>query len=203
MKQNSHGKPATGAGGAVTVAVGKLLHDHGNLVVPAVFVMGIAIVYMLGMRAGPREASADEQQNELRVETALTRLDNVETDDRDAKTVVQSFYTDTKRRQIPADELQRNIFAAEHTGRSDGRQGYDSDGGDSSGGSSALRDALSRARSLRLQSVLSGQNDSRALISDTLVSEGETIEGWTVSEIRRRSVVLTWNGRSYVLEMPQ
>ncbi|MFP3936892.1 MAG: hypothetical protein ACLFVW_01030 [Phycisphaerae bacterium] len=204
MKQNSQEKPATGAGGSLAVAAGKLLHDHGNLVVPAVFVMGIAVVYMLGMRAGPREASADEQQNELRVESALDRLDRVETDDRDAKTVVQSFYTNTKRRQIPAGNLSRNVFTTEHAGLGEDPQSYsESDGGESSGGSSAQREALSRVKSLRLQSVLSGQSDSRALISDTLVSEGETIEGWTVSEIRRRSVILTWNDRSYVLQMPQ
>lgn len=204
MKRNDTNKPAAGAGGSVAMMVGKLLSSHGNLLVPAVFVLGIAVVYMLGLRAGPREASADERQNELRVETALTRLDQVKTDDRDAKTVVQSFYTNTKRRQIPVESLSRNVFAPNR------RPGDDStadqhDRGTERGisGSSALHQALSRAKALKLQSVLSGQSDSRALISDTLVSEGQTIEGWTVSEIRRRSVVLTWEGHSYVLEMPQ
>ncbi|MGC9454409.1 MAG: hypothetical protein ACP5HU_06045 [Phycisphaerae bacterium] len=204
MKPNNADRPAGGAGGSVAETVGKLLQDHSNLLVPAVFIVGIAMVYMLGLRAGPREASAEEQQNELRVESALTGLDRPTDDDRDAESVVRSFYTDTKRRQIPVEYLRRNVFSMSiQAGGDSEHQGHSDTGSDVTGGSSALHQALVRAKALRLQSVLLSEHDSRALISDTLVSEGQTIESWTVTEIRRRSVVLSWNGHNYVLELPQ
>ncbi len=173
------------------------------LAVPALFLVGIVIVYMLGLRAGPRQASADEQQNEMRVEAALVRLDTAEADDdRNAKEVVESFYTDTRRRQVPIDELVRNAFVFEPRGREADEDGPLS-GTEYGSERSGLHQAVARAKTLNLQSVLKGSGSSRALISDTLVSQGETIAGWTVEEIRPRSVVLTWEEHRFVLEMPQ
>jgi hypothetical protein len=211
MTNNDSDKPKTGpralsgAGGSMLAAADKLLTHHGNLLVPALFVAGIVAVYLLGLRVGPREASADEQQNEMRVETALVRLDQFADDGRDAETVVRSFYTDTSRRQIPLGDLARNGFVfdpRDATGESqpDHRNAISET---RAGGSSALHQAVARAKRLKLQSVLSGRNGSKALISDNLLSEGQTIDGWTVSKINPRNVVLTWEGHQYVLEMPR
>jgi hypothetical protein len=210
MSENHPDKPTTGpkalsgTGGSMLSAADKLLTNHGNLLMPALFVLGVVGVYLLGLRAGPRQVSADEQQNELRVETALVRLDQFSENDEDAEAVVRSFYTDTRRRQIPIDQLARNGFVFDPRDATDDGRRTDRSAVDETnlGGSSALHRAVAKAKTLRLQSVLSGQNGSRALISDNLLSEGQTIEGWTVSEIRPRSVVLTWQGHQYVLEMP-
>ena len=53
---------------------------------------------------------------------------------------------------------------------------------------------------MRLQSILFGEQ-TVAVISNNLLTEGQQIDGWTVTQIRRRSVTLKWKDKTFVLEM--
>jgi len=49
--------------------------------------------------------------------------------------------------------------------------------------------------------VLSGSSGRFATISNNLLTEGQTISGWTVSKIIPGEVVLTWRDQTHVLKM--
>lgn len=207
-RQNSTRPDAAGgsSGSPIFAAGSKLLSNHGNLLLPVLFVLGVLSVYLLGLGMGPRQASAGEQQDEMRVESALNRLDQFTAHEgEDARQVVQSFYTDTERRQVPIDRLTGNPYVFHVNEATEDRPDAGNYGGDRphDGGAGALREAIRAAKRLNLQSVLTGPSGSKALISDNLLSEGQTVAGWTVSEIRPRSVVLTWKGHRFVLKLPQ
>jgi len=59
---------------------------------------------------------------------------------------------------------------------------------------------MAEVRKLRLQSVLVGRQTA-AMVSNNLLTTGQTINGWTVSRIEPREVELTWKDQKYVLEL--
>jgi hypothetical protein len=59
---------------------------------------------------------------------------------------------------------------------------------------------LAAAKGLKLQSVLSGRTPT-AMISNNVLTVGQTISGWTVAEIHPRYVVLTWETHKFELRM--
>jgi hypothetical protein len=117
---------------------------------------------------------------------------------------VDTFYYETSQRQIPADEMPGNPFefkppaadkpvpVATTTG----------EGESNAVGAKRLSEAMEAARQLRLQSILTGANGATAMISNNLLTEGQTIAGWTVKKIQGRQVTLTWNDQAYELKMP-
>jgi len=70
-------------------------------------------------------------------------------------------------------------------------------------GAKELSEAMVAVRDLRLQSVLIGKSGATAIISNNLLSEGQTIQGWTVSKIQAREVLLVWKDQKFVLKMQE
>ena len=62
---------------------------------------------------------------------------------------------------------------------------------------------MSAVHTLSLQSVVTGEHGTMAMISNNLLTVGQRIHGWTVSEIGPRHVVLAWKDRQHVLHMPR
>lgn len=184
--------------------------SKGNLVLVGLFAASIACVYLLSLRSTPAAASAEQRRIELHVESALSLLARPNPTDaeksRRAQAVLDAFYCQAAQRQIPLEKLSGNPFVFKPPGKvklpaeaepsvapPDPENPRDED----------LSEAIAAVGQLTLQSVLTGSSGATAMISNNILSEGQTIRGWTIISIRPREVLLKWNDQRYVLKMPQ
>jgi len=174
-----------------------------NLLLVALFAVGIGGVYLLSLRQGPAEASAQERQTEVQVDTALARLSATSGVQAKAKTLVDAFYYQASQRQIPVEDLWGNPFQYTPPRRPEATKKPEDKGPKrpAAGERPSGPDPLAEARKLSLQSVLKGTDGSKAMISNNLLAEGQMIRGWTVQTIEPRKVVLTREGKTFVLKM--
>ncbi len=185
----------------------KALPIKSNLILVVMFVAGIATVYLLSLRSGPRKASAQQIEVERKVDIALEAMKVLPSKRGEAKNLINTFYYEMQQRQIPISHLKGNPFTflppdtpvpkldsrapdkvVDHSPAPDAKKERD--------------DALKAAGELKLESVLMGTR-TMAMISNNLLARGQQISGWTIVEIRSREVVLKWRGETYVLKMPE
>ena len=182
---------------------------QGNLLLAVLFVAGIGCVYLLSLRNGPATASAQQKDQELKVESVLTqiRVRSAQTTGGGAvntHALVDTFYYETRQRQVPAEELPGNPFEFKPpVGNPTMPVSAPVEEGESNAvGAKRLSEAIEAVRQLKLQSVLAGAGGATAMISNNLLTEGQTIAGWTVTKIEGRQVTLTWGDQTYMLRMP-
>ena len=182
----------------------------GNAVLAIMTAASLGAVGLLALKARPQAASAEETQAGTQIEATIAMLDMpAHVKDGKADTMKEAFYCESARRQIPMEMLLGNPFVfvppeppPETTTKPD-----------QSSSRSARRQSLSRneefsramreVRKLGLESVLLGPRDPVAMISGSLLAKGQSISGWTVSEIRPLEVVLTWRNRKHVLKISE
>ena len=177
----------------------------GGMVMVGVFRAGIAGLYLLSRGNRPAEASAEQRLVEARVDSALLELDQAGGPDRAGPgkklSVVERFYHDSRSRQIPLGDLRSNPFVFKPPpGKRKAAVALGGTKPKKPAVSPQWRQASEAARRMRLQSILFGQQ-TVAVISNNLLTEGQQIDGWTVTRIRPRSVTLKWKDRTFVLEM--
>jgi len=197
-------QPPGGARGGSSKPRLKLPISPGNLLLAGMLAAAGVGLYLLSLRNGPQVASAEEQANEARIEAALVQLKNTPLTELDeTETVVDTFYYEASQRQIPISRISGNAFAyvpptptgiispEELAGQGhSARQGHEEE-----------PDAIRIVKQLKLQSVLMGSGEAKAIISNSLVGEGQRIQGWTVRSIKPREVLLTRGDLKYVLRM--
>ncbi|HUU60718.1 MAG TPA: hypothetical protein VMZ50_14450, partial [Phycisphaerae bacterium] len=161
-----------------------------------------------GLRGGPAAASAEQRLADAKVDSALllyNRSAGGSAGPRSASpSIVDRFYYDAEQRQVPPGDLQANPFlfkAPPKTPASDVMQEAQSKA-PAAAPSGEWKGALSAAQGLKLQSVLSGSHGNVAMISNNLLTEGQTIRGWTVNRIDPKAVTLSWKNRKFILRMP-
>jgi hypothetical protein len=188
---------------AAPSAAGKLLANKGNLLLAGLFAGGIFLVYLLSLRGGPSTANAEQQQVELQVETALSQFsaNGRKEESRKAREVVGSFYREARQRQVPIKQLSGNPFVYKSPGPAEAAPVKAQPAQEETIAARNLGEALDAARQLVLQSVLTGEHGNTAMISNNLLTEGQTLGDWTVSKIEPRRVVLTFRGQEFVLRM--
>jgi len=180
---------------------------RGTVVLVGVYAAGIAGLYGLKLRNGPSTALADQGMLHAKVEAALNVMGAAPPaadleQRRSAKAIVGEFYTAARQRQTEPKDLKGNPFLCripeaapvQPTTRPEPAKPRGPDEADQ---------ALAAAKTLKLQSVLVGGREPTAMISQNLLTEGQTIKGWTVSRITPTEVELTWRDRKHVLEMPK
>jgi hypothetical protein len=182
---------------------------QGNLLLVALVLAGLAGVYLLSLRSGPATASAQQVQDEMRVDAALTNLRHPPEGGlaaQKSRTIIDMFYHETRQKQVPVSQLVANPFVFKIPGAGvamlvsqEPDQAVKTDV-DMSGPA-----ALAAVRQLKLQSVLMGSrpSESLAMVSNNLLAVGQEVGGWTVRKIEPSRVTLTWREQEYVLEMPR
>ncbi|MCD4699095.1 MAG: hypothetical protein K8R91_00785 [Phycisphaerae bacterium] len=185
---------------------------RSNIFLVVLFVGGAAAVYGLSLRKGPDEASAEQQIAEAQVDSAILRIASedstkVTTPSSGQVTgrVLKNFYDRIAERQIPLSDLKKNPFvfvptapvasllvegslrpkATEKTPEEKRRE-----------------ETTAVLKTLHLQSVMMGRDGGTALISNNLLTVGQTIDGFEIKSISPRLVVLVRDGKEFVLEMP-
>ncbi len=188
---------AAGDGGSTKPSLSK-----ANLLLATLFLAGLGGVYLLSLRGGPAEASAEQQAVKMQVEAALTAISGAPKS-RKAREVVESFYRAAADRQIPLKDLSGNPFVYSPPPRLEPvkpEKPAPDQKSEEDPAARRLSEAMEKIRDVQLQSVLMGSTPT-AMISNNLLTEGQTLQGWTVAEIDTRRVVLTWQGHRHVLTM--
>jgi len=173
------------------------------------FVAGLACVLLLAAQSGPAPASAQATQTETQVESTLSRLvSSAQAGKLPAgqdEAIINTFYYEARHRQISVADLRSNPFVFTRIAGVSGASLLGAAPAASqaaSDGALEYGQAVLAARGLTLQTILTGSGRSTAMISNNLLTEGQTICGWTVSEIRPREVVLVWKDKTHVLALP-
>jgi hypothetical protein len=177
---------------------------RNNLILACLFAAGLLGVYLLSLRGGPTQASAEQLQAEQQVDAALLAKSPSIKDSRSAKTIVDSFYEEARLRQIPIGSLKTNPFL-QRVRLAAAIAPAATNPAESAIATVASMDqtaATDAVKQLKLQTILSGA-DGRALamISNNLISEGQTISGWTVIKINPKDVTLSWKDQKYTLQL--
>ena len=180
--------------------------NSANLLLVGLFVAGTGCLYLLSLANGPEAASAGERSTEAKIDAVLMQIGKVKEDAGETTSaIVDTFYYEAAQRQIPLDQLAGNPFRYRpaHASQDAAANGNPAPGGEQARRDAAVEDAAAAVQKLVLQSVLTGADGAKAMISNNLLSEGQTINGWTVLSIRDREVTLTWKDKKYVLTLPR
>lgn len=198
-------------------------HDHGsyrvrtmrgNVIMVMLFAAAAALVYGLTLWGGPTMASAQQQAVELQVDSTILRLSRDlklaaggSRPGRISREVLQQFYDEIGRRQVPLGDLGKNPFrfvppaGSEPIVTTPGEAEAAAD--PQPGERMPTRDEMkARLNRLNLQAIQRAARGAVAIISNNLVTEGQIIEGFTVKQISPKEVILSWNGEDFVLCMP-
>jgi hypothetical protein len=219
--------PATGPQNFADEPAGKPWEkiDRFTMVLAVLMVAGAASVYLLKKNCGPARASASEIKTQTKVEKALDGIRQI--DPRAVartEALVASFYYEPSRRQVESKAFEQNPFllrldaslAAKIKDKDPGANGDSSNvvsdetpdaaSPDTAAASKAkaLATAVGKLDGLKLQSTMvRPQGKSTALISDFVLSTGDTIQGWKIRKIQPDRVTLQWQEFTHTLRMPQ
>jgi hypothetical protein len=188
----------------VPLSRSKWLADGLNLTMLAMIVVTAGGLFFLVRQSGPSAASADQKLMEQKVDLTLRHLENSRREllaGGKEEDIVERFYEDPSSRQIPQDELNTNPFRFKAPPSMQQVRTEENPSGRLVN-AEEWKVALAAAQKLKLQSVLSGNGQTLAMISNNLLTVGEEIEGWKIESIDARSVTLRWRDRTYLLEMP-
>lgn len=196
---------SVGEGGQTFHSAGRIIFGKGNILLACLFAAGIGCVYLLRLSGGPQTASAQQQMNESQVNAVLAAISApAGAKDTSAASVVAAFYMQASQRQLPLADLHANPFiyqppptkvlapattqpvVSQETAKNTAQ---------------VLETQMQAAKTLTLQSVLTGAAGATAVISNNLLMEGQTIRGWTISKIGPKEVLLTWKEQTFVLKM--
>lgn len=198
---------AQAAGGQVQMrSRTKRSAPRANMVLAGLFLAGLGCVYLLSLQDGPAVADAKHRAIELQVDSALQQLGSSPGQlgaSSAGKTgtldMIEDLYARMSDRQVPVKCLRGNPFVFVppdvQPGPKDPVQRAD-----------PLTAAIRRARNMKLQSVMVAEPVAAAVISDRLLTVGQQIEGWIVSDIGSRRVVLTYSRNkdlTYVLKLSE
>ncbi|MCP4375698.1 MAG: hypothetical protein GY794_05925 [bacterium] len=200
-------RPAIGAAnGTSSAEESAMAQKRANLVLAILFLAGMAIVYFMSMHNDITEADPLGVANETIVNSAVqqfqadaAKTENAADDGNMNPTeIAREMMTGTSKRQVPLDDLKDNPFVLVPASQSE----HDPEETTPVGRSTGVT-ALQRAEALRLQSIVSTNNRSLAIISDRLVTVGQEIAGWKVEKIGNGQVILKRKDLTYVLRVKQ
>ena len=160
--------------------------------------------YLFHLKQKPQKASAQQQEDEAKVDKAFSKLLNEKEKEKsrkvfeDTEEMVQAFYEYPTKQQVALKELQRNPFSS-MLAKDDKATDVD----DAKERREKLKAELSkRAGELQLQSVLQGPRGFQCLINGEVYGEGEKIAGiFVIKSISEGGVVLAAEDMNFTLQM--
>ncbi|HUU22840.1 MAG TPA: hypothetical protein VM389_09930 [Phycisphaerae bacterium] len=187
--------------------------NRANIIMAALFVGAGALVFLLTLRRGPAQASAEVRTLRSEVNDALKQFESsgrftalasgarVDTDQ-----LLDKFKDQVSQRQIPASALRKDPFVfvpplRPQAGSAGAGQTADRTP-PADPKAQSRREAQTRFEALCLQGIQRGQAGMVAIVSNNLVAPGQRIDCFTVKKIEEGSVTLVWEGEEFVLKMP-
>jgi hypothetical protein len=176
------------------------------------FLGGLTWVFFASRQFTPVEMSEEDRKNQTYIDAGLQNMMKIssgkEKHREKMRGMIRSIYFEAKNRQIPMDELKHNPFVFEpavaKAPKPEPVKTRPVDTPKRKPEDDKPPEPVEQPPpidGLRLQSVLLG-NPASAMISGSMVNEGQTLQGWKIVKIEASRVVLQWKDRQYVLRMP-
>ncbi len=194
--------------GATSAQESANAQKRANVVLAVLFLAGMAVVYFMSMKteaakedplAAAREAIVNDAVKQFQI-NPVTIANDPQKPDQPEKSPVElarEMMTGAPERQVPLKQLKNNPFVL----RADKQSKRVKLSAPKSVGITPGVTALQKAEALELQSIVTANDRSLAIISDRLVSVGQDIAGWRVHEIGNGQVTLKRKHLSYVLRV--
>lgn len=186
-----------------SVGGGKKRLNRGAIIFIASCVICVGGLYLLHLKQKPKKASAQQQQDEAKLDKALNKLVNTKEKEKsrklfeDTEEMVQAFYEYPTKQQVALKELHRNPFSS-MLANDDRAMNI----GDAKERKEKQRSELTKKmKDLQLQSVLQGPRGFLCLINGNSYVEGQTVENtsFVIKSISDGKVVLTSHDMEFSL----
>ena len=184
---------------------------RANVVLAILFLAGMGVVYFMSMHDKKVEANPLEIASETIVNSAVLQFqanpnsvtgdppENTNQADRNPVELAREMITGISKRQVPLKELKNNPFMLIRQKRAKPTKAKPT----RKSGSTPGLDALRKAETLQLQSIVVANDRPLAIISERLLTVGQEIKGWKVHKIGSGQVILKCYDLSYVLRVKQ
>lgn len=180
----------------LTVAGREKKLKQSTIILMAVFVVGAFGVWMMIRKAVPSAAAAAQKKDEVaEIEMAIAQLNGMQSEvSGQMKNVTARLNHLSEVGQIAVEDLRKNPFTREEPS---GQMNAD----DPTQKQFLEEQARRNAAGLQLWSITASPSGARCMINDKLLHPGDTIEGFSVKEIRTASVIMEQNGIKVELKM--
>jgi hypothetical protein len=188
------------------LSAGSLL-ANGNVILLIIAVAGVGVLLVLRSGHAPAAASADQEAVEQQVDTALLQAKALAARRKNTgRSIIERFYYQAEARQVPVEGVEGNPFRFRAPPREvPDPQPEETDApapqAETGTTAAARRRALAAVRDLKLQSVMTGSRGRVAMVSNNLLTAGQSIHGWQVVDVGPRSVTLRWRDQIHRLTM--
>ena len=174
--------------------------DRSTVMMGVLFLVGIGWVLWESHAAGKAGPTAREGSNAVMVQAGLADMNRIVARDSAGQGgVVANFYHKASERQVPLAALPVNPFITFGWEPPPGKDQLV----EAKENSAPAAPSAPPVKQLQLQSVLVMGNNSSATISGEFVTQGQVVAGWQVERIAPAKVVLRWQDKTHVLNMPQ
>jgi len=179
----------------LTVAANSKNVRRSTVLVAILVAIGLVCLLFMIRKSQPQAASAKQSKDdETKIEAAISRLTGVRSEmagRMDA--IIQKFYEFSDVFQVRVGELAKNPFQVEGVAKVIKEESTVAQ-------DPAVKAALMRrekmqqqASMLRLLSIMRSDSGHSCMINDQILRQGDTIEGFTVTQIASNSVELIWS----------
>ncbi len=192
--------------GEFVISESKPAANRGSLVLFGLVLAGVGLTYLMFLRTGPKAADAAAlQQNQQASQTISTFLNDgnaniklMESMLKNTKKVVEQFLNYPNMTQVPLSDLKTNPFrfapqkaAGETESEAITRKRREEE----------RLATLKAVQGLQLQSVMHGEARKACMINNTLVQEGQAIEGFTIEKINPQGIIVKSGVYRFELKM--
>ncbi len=168
---------------------------QSTIVMMVLFLLGGACVWFMIKKTTPAAVNAALSPEETRLEQAIASINNTTQTQNKMQDILDKFYKFSEFEQISVSELKKNPFA-----KNSDIQSVDSlmsENMDSKRGTTYIQN-------LKLWSVIDSNGRKSCMIGDKILTEGDSILNYQVSQIDQKSVELVSNdGASIVLKITE
>lgn len=161
------------------------------------FIAGLACLGFMIKRSTPQAATASESKSEeTEIEIAIARLVGVKSEMFNKMgEIVEKFYEFSDVEQVEVNELAKNPFEFEL-----GRAGLDTSTEEVTAKPNLQaiqrQKMAKKAEGLKVLSIMQSGRGNCCMIGDKFLFEGDTVEGFTITEIKEDRVKLLWSAAS-------
>lgn len=171
-----------------------------------VVLAGACVIYLMYFRGGPRSAAAATNEQSEQNSAAISRFleaggENIKLMERmlrGTEKVVQQFRNYPSTTQIPLADLKANPF------RYAPPKGANPEADEALARKHRAEEraaVLKAVQELQLQSIMHGENRRACMINNTLYSEGQQVESFTIEKITPDSVIVKNGSYRFELKM--
>ena len=177
--------------------------EHGKnlkqstITLAILFTVGALCLWFMIKKVAPESADAAVSPEETQIELAIAELTGIRSEQSKMGDIVDRFYTFSEVDQINVSELKKNPFSHEID------IANFEESMDLNRGVIAREEVNRKSKSLQLWSIMASDQEGCCMINDKILYIGNVINGFTVTKIDPRYVVLESEGIPVTLKMSE